>query len=414
VAEVRETRICPVRHGEQPVGSWAQRRRVVLARPSVRQIAWRGFIVSLACLVGNGASIGYNPELTIPKLTNKLTALFVAAGATRAEAALRQFAQQISSAGASGFEELLGPLEHTARGVLVLPELVPVTKASADSEDVTQAINLVVEFLRELHRHGVGTTLELIATLAHGVAGALEVTYLPLATTLAGMRASHGHLTIATLNYDGLLHGVAIDALPPIADLADGRPDACASFEVVPGHTLVGRPLRLVDDLLDTRTHILQLHGSLGWLRRPSHLDQVWSFRIPELRTAGYWQAWKSGTTDWSPVVVLTDRKSQVVAEWPFELAYSTFYQRLVRAKRWLVVGYGFGDHPVNNVLARAITARQPEEVLVVDHGADEQAVLLRAREGMRAPASLKIRVSMAGVAGCVQAVEWQAWAAQA
>src|SRR5205823_5505846 len=147
--------------------------------------------------------------------------------------------------------------------------------------------------------------------------------------------------------YDGLTHagffeaGVDIwgESSFGITDLADGRWDRVQAHEVTPGHPIDGHPLREIDDLLRDRAHVIQLHGSLGWLWEPSR-DGVWKFRLNELRMADYWECWREGGTEWSPAVVLTDRKDRATATWPFSLAYDVFHRRLADAERWLIAGY--------------------------------------------------------------------------
>ena len=143
-------------------------------------------------------------------------------------------------------------------------------------------------------------------------------------------------LGVATLNYDGLTHAGLLKHGKP-ADPAHGFQNH--SHTVVRGRKPIdGFALRQSDDIPDDKTPLIQLHGSLGWLRHPE-TGSVLRFTLDDLRAIDYWSEWGAGNTNWSPVVVLTDQKERTIVRRPFALAYDIFQQRLIASDRWLIGG---------------------------------------------------------------------------
>lgn len=222
--------------------------------------------------------------------------------------------------------------------------------------------------LRRLHRLGVGTALDLIATRTQGQ-GIDQLHAGPGALADGLIAAANGGvLTIATLNYDGLLHAVLPDE--SVADLATGV--GAGPVDLGDGTVLPSWPLRALADFPDDRAiHLLHLHGSLGWLRGSTSIRK---FRIDDLREADVWGRIANDELGLEPVVVLTDRKDHVPGTAPFALAYKVFADRLAMTRHWCVAGYSFLDLPVNRALADAAAAREhaglPEpRVLVLGYG---------------------------------------------
>jgi hypothetical protein len=248
----------------------------------------------------------------------------------------------------------------------------------------------VVGLLQRVYRVGMAIALGHVAERSIG--GDFDAGAWSVAARLIELGPA-SRLSVGTLNYDGLLHAGLMDVgrdewgRPTfmIADLADGR--TLRNFEVVPGHSLVGYPIRVVDDFPPDRACLIQMHGSLGWLRSPDDPSQVWRFTLGELRAAGYWRAWRDGRTEWSPVVVLTDRKENATRAWPFALAYDSFLRRLTTADRWLIAGYGMGDTPVNLVFKTATIERRRQgrppipPTLIVGYNEPPEGLAARAAE---------------------------------
>jgi hypothetical protein len=127
----------------------------------------------------------------------------------------------------------------------------------------------------------------------------------------------------------------------------------------VGGKEITAHELRRSTDLPPkARVHVLNLHGSLGWLL-DTQTQVGLKFAIDDLREAQYWDLLRSGETDLWPLVVLTDQKTRRVASWPFALAYGAFENGLTRSERWLIGGYSFSDVPVNQILRDAYRVRQ-------------------------------------------------------
>ncbi len=368
------------------------------------------------CLLGNGVSMAYNPALGVGPLTADLIDLFRRAGVSAPEQALGEFARSLGSGTGEQFEDLLGPISSTSEALRFLPAMAAITSSGPDN--VTAALEVVVSFLGEIHRTGLAITLDHIAH--RSVGGNFDGGAWPVASALIGLGEAKD-LTVATLNYDGLLHAGMMgpgwdgwhEVLFQIADLADGR--HAETFEVVPGINLTGHPLRDVDDLPRDRASLLQMHGSLGWLRNPANRSEVWRFELGKLREIDYWEAWRRGKTQWEPVVVLTDRKEKATATWPFSLAYDTLLHRLVTAGRWLVAGYGLGDLPVNLLFRAAGYERRrqrleptpPTLIIGVDSSSDELAERAAKELGM---ARGVVTATNVGVPAAFNTPEWKSW----
>ena len=336
----------------------------------------------IAALIGNGMSIAHNRDLMLGSINEEiLNRLNTAAGsAVNPVAYLQELSSQLGQTGDASvdFEAICGPLEQMSDALTLLQKFL-----DADPDPVKKmAMRLTRQEIGRIHRQGVGHVLEVIAerSIASYDAGTTVSDFMKdLVAASDG-----GRITIGNLNYDSLL----------LADLSrNWGPDSCdmtagyrptEQIEVVPGHYLTGRPLRDWANFPgDRQIRLLHLHGSLAWLREPG-TGRVLRFEMEDLRSAEYWESWRTGTTAWKPVVVLTNqaRKSATVAANPFKLGYDTFYNELLTAYRWTIVGYSFRDECVNDVLARAWAARRgnPPSVLVVTKGTDPSVpVILRA-----------------------------------
>lgn len=368
------------------------------------------------CLIGNGVSVAYNPDLTVSQLTDDLLRLFREAGATDPERALARFAESQSRIEGDLFEALLGPLSSTAEALRQLPGLTALAQA-AHADAVVEALGMTSAFLTDIHRVGLAITLQHIADRSLG--GQYDNVIYRTARELINLGEARD-LTVGTLNYDGLLHSGMMEAgvdqwgrtIFGIVDLAAGYTEG--THRVTPDTDLVGHPLRDIDDLMPQRAALLQLHGSLGWLSDPADSTSVWRFELQELRDAGYWAHLRAGDTLWRPVVVLTDRKERAVATWPFSLAYEIFQRRLIEADRWLIVGYGLGDIPVNRLYATAVHERRRltlpnPPTLVIGADPDPASIRVQASSALDIPRNF-VTASGVGIPDAYESPEWAAW----
>ena len=302
-------------------------------------------------LLGNGVSLAYSPQLRVANLTTELANEFDKLGASEADVALKKLAEESRLDPLAGFESMLGPLETTARSLEALTDLAPLAATKSAAADVEK----VRRFVETVHRTGLSIVLGKIAEYSKG-AGATS--FGAVDDFIHGLvsLAEPKRLSVATLNYDGLTHAGLLKHGSP-ADLALGYKKG--RHEVVIGKPRInGLKLRSVDDIPQQKSPIIQLHGSLGWLRSPD-TGVVWSFNLEDLRKLDYWNELKKGTATWTPVVVLTDQKERTVMRRPFALAYDILQDRLVSSNRWLVAGYGLGDKPVNELFRTAFATRK-------------------------------------------------------
>lgn len=169
------------------------------------------------------------------------------------------------------------------------------------------------EFFTTTYRAGVGKVLDLISEPARArIADPHFASVVGRFCEAVSALGPASQITVATLNYDGLLHPGFLDERPvdpddlwsqntrivaQITDLGDGRAE---SFD----HTIVDhqpspiprRRLRELNDLMPERLAVLQLHGSLGWLRHPES-GEIWKFGLDDMRRLGYWEVWRRGRT---------------------------------------------------------------------------------------------------------------------
>lgn len=85
------------------------------------------------------------------------------------------------------------------------------------------------------------------------------------------------------------------------------------------------------------------------------------------------WATYASGGTTIEPVVVLTDQKAPRIARDPFECAYRRLAKAISKQDPDLIViaGYGFGDDPLNRVLADSLPDSSCP-IVVITQTADE------------------------------------------
>jgi hypothetical protein len=222
--------------------------------------------------------------------------------------------------------------------------------------------------------------------------------------------------TVATLNYDGLLHyGFLHDSDgSDWCDMADGRGRQVEPADFSDGFPLPSWPLRTSMNFVNNRARLLNLHGSLGWLRHSSSsLVPYRKFRLDDLRGSDYWSKLNRGETDWEPVVVLTSAKDSVPERYPYSLAYGALQASLVESDHWLIAGYGFGDSPVNDTFRRAVAARRrlgAAEPRVLIIGTDSRRKL-KADSRRLGLTTSSVSATDVGLPDAVRGPEWEIWA---
>jgi hypothetical protein len=215
------------------------------------------------CLLGNGVSIAYSHDLSVPALTEALLQRLQELGGGQPGETLARFANEVAAKPGPTFEPLLGPLSATAAALDSIAQLAPLARHSGNIEEGVEAVSA---FLRDVHRLGLGTVLGLIADRSTGRPDSFDAVTTALASALVGLGDARD-LSVATLNYDGLTHAGLMDRAEDecgrevfrIADLADGR--SAAEHLLVDGERrLLGNALRTDDNLPEDRATLV--HGA--------------------------------------------------------------------------------------------------------------------------------------------------------
>ncbi len=366
--------------------------------------------MSIVVLVGNGLSISYSQELSVPALTEELICRF-----GEADDDLQAIAAEVDADDADGFEQLLGPFDAVSAMIRTLPGLRHGEGWAPGFDDLGTALVAA----RRIHMRGTGTALSIIAERSQNDG---DFTSIDAFCSAVAELTNPSELTIATLNYDGLLHagflqefvqpGWTVRRTLDICDMADGRTGYKLMPDFAEGRAIESWELREISDFMSDRARLLNLHGSLGWLRNAEDPEEVRRFRIPDLREVDYWSKHSRGETVWEPVVVLTSRKVELTRKWPFHLCYSELIGALGEADRWLIAGYGLGDEPVNDAFRRAVRARrlrnEESRVLAIGRGNPD---ILRARVSTKLGIPVEwIAASSEGLPNAIASNRWREW----
>lgn len=361
----------------------------------------------LCALIGNGFSMTYSGGLAIPALTQELEDAFKDLGGEEAAEALKALPSTLVGAAREDFEALLSPFEFGAQAMAHLRALSPLVPDPAGQ--TATSLQRVRTFLRRTHQLGLGLSLDAIdrhSAVTHD--GHYDDTVMRLVRAIS--KPEHLPLRVFTPNYDNLLHSGFLWNDSNLSDLADGRNQQ--AFDLA-GDSLHGRPIRLSHgELMATQVTLVNLHGSLNWLGDPA-TGSVFKFTIDDLRylgasSEGYWTLLREDKVDMLPSVVLTDRKAEVVREWPFSLAYEIMETSFAECDHWLIAGFSFGDEAINAAMQRAAmqSGKRPA-CLVLGHG-DREEVKRRARRAMgRRPT---LYVDGGGLPDSIEGSEWQRW----
>lgn len=372
----------------------------------------------IAVITGNGLSIAQNPDLSLTSLTEGIRGRIDRHrndGQVEPSLVLRDISARAKAGDPEcDFEALLGPLDTMTEFLEQLDQLSKVM-ASAPAK-VSSSIGVATKFVEAVHRVGLSHVLQVISersVASFNSRGVIE-DFMVAVMDAAGS----GKVVVGNLNYDLLEHAVLADMFGDrFCDMAYGYNKK--AVELVPGWLATARPLRHLGAPYPPRQLVLlHLHGSLSWLRGPD--GRVYRFTARDIRNSGYFDALRSGSTEWTPEVVLTnqDRKSALVQQEPFSWAYGEFKSRLDDADRWVIVGYSFKDECVNDMLKRALLKRidDPPKILVVTQGADPSDLTLRLALGWLEyhrqcpPFEDWVRVERTGVGGALRSVAWRDW----
>jgi len=324
--------------------------------------------VNIVAVIGNGASIPYNPRLALTPLTQEILSRFASQRiqAGDVQRTLSSLARAASPTGVGedlSFEGLMGPIERIAQGLEAIRELA---RFVPEGENQRKRLKKVATFGRTLTRRAVGTTLQLVTELSSHEGEDAWDRGSALITSLADMTKPDGVLRVFSLNYDNLgdsalLRYEETHQGTGLSDMAWGG--GGSRIQVFSDETRAdfsAHPLRQDEEYLSPSNNhhlvLYHLHGSISWVRDGAGTSWKLS-STNRLRTDQLWSAYAKGETQIEPVVVLADQKAPRIARDPFEWAYRRLTRAVAKMDPDLIViaGYGFGDDPLNRVLADAL-----------------------------------------------------------
>lgn len=324
----------------------------------------------LAMLVGNGLSIAFSNQLFLQNISRDMLSRFSSnyTGSDEVALAMQKVAShRLTGNPAEDFEKLIGAFGGQSDVLDDLADFANLTTGAGTP--VGDAIATVRSFVQSVRRQGIGHTLQIIMERTYSDWSRQERLHLLFDTIL---EAFAEHVTIANLNYDTLVLAALMDKYQTqMCDMARGGPGGTVRSG---GVDFAMRPLRPNGaDFMsysDRRIRLLHLHGSLTYWRIEKSFRKI---PVEALRYSTIWDQYRNDSSfDAEPLVVLAnqDDKAEHVARYPFNVAYSVAEAGMVDADHWLIMGYSFRDECVNDLLARALTARTaPTKILVVTHG---------------------------------------------
>ena len=320
-------------------------------------------------LFGNGISIGFHPDLTLDRITERVRRHL--GGGAQELATLAQLAYPDDVAGGVGvnrgnFETLAGPLDRLAAVMVAVDRLVRNQDLA-----VTRTLRQVSDELRRLYLRVVGNVLREIDRLCVDPNGGDERIDAwdrvnAFAEHLHERHEAVGPVTIFTVNYDSLLMSALLHTAPNGRYVYDG-------FR---GGQDLNEPLDRWQEIA-----LYHLHGSLSW--RLDGNGQVFKTEMDTIRRERVLERWADGNGEPGlPAVVLTDRKVTAVGSYPFALFYEQLDRELDEADTVVVGGYSFGDRPVNTALARFLLGDPENQIRIWSPSAPEHraAILERLR----------------------------------
>ena len=381
--------------------------------------------MNIVAVLGNGASIAYNPSLALAPLTSEILARFARQKITafqveRRLSRLARAARPTELVGSLSFEDLLGPFDRMADGIDAMRSLAAYVPGG---ERHRQELLSSADFGRRLFRRATGTALQVVTELSHNQGEEAWQRASEIVNRLALAAGPTGTVRIFTLNYDCLADSAALalqddfDSPVMVSDMADGRVQRRLRILRRGRNTSVlANPLRDDEEYLPGLVSIVtyHLHGAINWVREPG--GQLWKVRsVEQLRRRMFWWKYALGKATVSPVVVLTDQKRPLLAKDPFAWAYRRLRNALATPDETdavVIAGYGFGDEPLNQVLTKGL----PETLCpVVIIGRNDDSDRLRRAIFQRLSITGHRRVNLAsrltvlgdGVPEALDSVDW-------
>lgn len=294
------------------------------------------------------------------------------------------------------FEKLVGPIQRLPRSMYRLQKMA--SAAGGNSFDLHRAAEASTLFIDRVATQVVGTVLETVCYPdLHGTptnSGGME----DIAEHVWATSDAMGGAAVFTLNYDYLLDRFLLDAggsghhLSQLADNFDGRQSSRVMFKSEDGFVALARPMRRTSDpwVRDSPLDLLHLHGAASWFKtRPG---QYFKMKRDDMRQLGILTSWsrrgecqlKIAGGEWvpvSPVVLLSDYKQWHAKQKPYSRTYRRLERAVASARFVVVAGYGFGDRPLNTVLAEMPAAVQ---LVVVDPAMTRPMTIRRYRKAVQ------------------------------
>ncbi|WP_130013913.1 SIR2 family protein [Serinicoccus sediminis] len=224
-----------------------------------------------------------------------------------------------------------------------------------------------------------------------------SVDYLEPVARLA--QEQEGGLDILTLNYDLVLETLARDSkVNLVTGIENWQPGTPLSFS-----------------LEDARINLLKMHGSLNWQNEgagsPTEPVRI-SVRTDEDGEKDDQWNWRRPVKPW---IVVGDRE-KLATDGPTLYLYAAAQEMLSRTNNLVVIGYGFADKHVNNLIRdwmlsdddRTITLLDPSLQSLVDRN-DFRAALIRAYGVSKKDLGSRIGIVPKGARdGLVEALRYQ------
>lgn len=311
-------------------------------------------------LVGNGLSRGFSDDFRMPELTRRIWERLQHAGLADDLLRLVRFANTEDTAlpvdqHEENFEKIAGAVDRMAGAVLAIEPLLSGTGSLVDGlRDASRE-------LRSLYRRIAGIALleidEVVRT-AGREDGSRDDAWAQLHDFAEALWDWHarpgGDLVVYTLNYDSLLISALLEKHPRVYD---GMPYSA---------------LELPLDRWSGTLGLYPLHGALTWFQDEAGMASKRT--TDEVRDDQILEAWAAGEERFgSPLVILGDAKTTAVSQPPYSHYYGQFAAEIDTCDTVVVGGYGFGDRPVNRVLAQYLAGNPRRELQVWAPGADQE-----------------------------------------
>ncbi|MGH3274029.1 MAG: SIR2 family protein [Streptosporangiaceae bacterium] len=319
---------------------------------------------------GNGLSIGFDSRLTTTAITERVTASL---GSTDI-GVLRELTQLGSpedpdsiplEVDRGGFEQIAGPVDRLAEALGAVQRLF----AGSSTIPLLADLRKAADGLRQHYVRIVGTVLReidacCVVAAADAQRQASWQAMNEFAAELVKLRA-----TMFTLNYDSLLMSALLEQGQYVYD----------GFRF--------GTLNVPLDRWSEPTTLYQMHGSVAWRWGADGL--VHKSGLQAVRAEKLLDAWAAGDTEHGvPAVILTDLKTHYTEQYPFSTFYDELHHALLNESRVVVGGYSFGDRPLNRALARFLSRKTDNQLLIWNPSGTPDLYLNRLRKQLTATES--------------------------